>query len=90
MNYQCVFYAYITCVCSTDLCNDWDVKLTGGTVMNEGRLELCLHQRWGTVSDGTWSNEEAQVVCRQLGYSTEGSSVLLCTVTIAVYMCSFI
>ena len=65
---------YIT----TDLCNDWDVRLTGGDVVNEGRLEVCLHQSWGTVSDSTWSNEEAQVVCRQLGYSTEGSSVYTC------------
>ena len=64
-----------TCLChvsSTDLCNDWDVRLTGGDVLNEGQLELCLHQSWGTVSDSTWSKEEAQVVCQQLGYNTEG------------------
>ena len=65
--------AYLcTFTCSIDLCNDWDVRLTGGDVVNEGRLELCLHQSWGTASDSTWSTEEAQVVCRQLGYSTIG------------------
>ena len=52
--------------------------------MNEGRLELCLHQRWGTVSDSTWSKEEAEVVCRQLGYSTEGNSATAC---ILLYLC---
>ena len=70
-------YVIYLLACSTDLCNDWDVRLTGGDVVNEGRLELCLHQSWGTVSDSTWYKEEVQVVCRQLGYSTEGKVILL-------------
>ena len=66
---------YVIPALYVDPCNDWDVRLTGGHVVNEGRLEVCLHQSWGTVSDSTWSNEEAQVVCRQLGYSMKGNSV---------------
>ena len=36
--------------------------------MREGRLEVCFSQRWGTVSSDGWSETEAQVVCRDLGY----------------------
>ena len=40
----------------------------------EGRLEVCLGQRWGTVTDDGWSNANAQTVCNQLGYSSTGNS----------------
>ena len=43
----------------------------------EGRLEVCLSQRWGSVSsrasDG-WPADNAQVVCRDLGYGTSNTS----------------
>ena len=35
-------------------------------------MEVCLSQRWGTVSDNGWSTVDAQVVCAQLGYNTQG------------------
>ena len=62
-----------------DSCQDWDVRLTGGGSANEGRVEMCLSGRWGTVRDSmvSWSTAEAQVVCRQLGYHTQGTAYLI-------------
>ena len=42
----------------------------GGTYSNEGTIELCLSDEWGTVCDDLWDNTDAAVVCRKLGLST--------------------
>ena len=53
------------------MCCDGAVRLVGGPLPNEGWVELCTAGQWKTVCDNNWSMNEAQVVCRQLGYQNQ-------------------
>lgn len=61
----------------TALCEDGELRLTGGSSQYEGRVELCHADEWGTVCDNSWNGTDATVVCRQLGYSDIGTLILI-------------
>ena len=53
-------------------CTTGALRLLGGTTANEGRVEICYNNQWGTVCSHSWSVSDARVVCRQLKYSPLG------------------
>ncbi|XP_076469715.1 scavenger receptor cysteine-rich domain-containing protein DMBT1-like [Babylonia areolata] len=53
---------------------DGDLRLTGGSVSRQGRLEVFYQGTWGTVCDDGFGSEEAGVACWQLGYGRHGNN----------------
>ena len=64
---------FLTSIFYAVLCNNGDLRLRGGNTELEGRVELCGNETWGTICDGFWSVNDANVACRQLGFSPLGS-----------------
>ena len=60
-------------VCKDAECTDWEVRLVNGFTENEGRLEVCRYNIWGTVCNSEQASM-ARVVCRQLGLPYTGES----------------
>ena len=46
---------------------------------SEGTVQVCFKKIWGLISETGWTNTDAQVVCNQLGYTTDaGESIMRC------------
>ena len=61
----------------TDDCVDGDVRLQDGTDISNGRVEMCQNGIWGSICSNGWDHIDASVVCRQLGYSIEGTTHMI-------------
>ena len=48
---------------------DVPARLVNGTMSEGGRLELFYNGSWGTVCDDLFTEQNAKVACRMLGYS---------------------
>ena len=47
-----------------------------GPTLQEGRVEVCFNNTYGSICHDLWNENDAQVVCRELGFSDEGASAL--------------
>ena len=58
-------------------CDYGDLQLVGGVVPYEGTVEICDESgSWVTICDELWSDSDATVVCRQLGYLADGEYIV--------------
>ena len=51
---------------------DGDIRLIGGSYPWEGRVEIHFSGTWGTIADSDWNYDDAQAVCRKIGYFKPG------------------
>ena len=54
-----------------EACDPGKVRLVKGnndSALQEGRVEVCIDNQWGTVCDDSWNDNSTTVVCKQLGY----------------------
>lgn len=65
---------FVMCVADpNNTCITGKMRLVGGEFPSEGRLEICYRGHWGTVCDDEFGSQEASLVCRELGFPSEGA-----------------
>ena len=62
------------------------MRIVGGSSYNEGVVEVYYNGRWGSVCYYGWDEHDANIVCKQLGFTSaesvnfgtrQGSDILL-------------
>ena len=51
------------------------IRLRGGQHASEGRVEIFLDGKWGTICHEHWDINDANVVCKQLGFGTAEKAI---------------
>ena len=44
--------------------------------MNEGNVQICYNNAWGSVCDNQWDSSDSNVVCYQLGLQPFGINAI--------------
>jgi len=68
--------------------NRTDIRLAGSTQPASGRVEILIGDEWGTICDVFWGLADAEVVCRDLGYTGAlQATVGACKYGVHTYVC---
>lgn len=51
-------------------CNEGVIRSVNGTLLNEGRIEVCTNGVWGSICGSNFDPIDAVVACRELGYTS--------------------
>ena len=52
-----------------------------------GRVDICYNGSYESVCSDSWKEEEASVICQQLGFSKYGKGFLCSALSIYIYVC---
>ena len=70
-SYTCVFVYILLSPCSRIyIIYTYLVQLVGGSLPNEGRIEVYYNGEWGTVCSNGWDDSDSSLVCAQLGFKS--------------------
>ena len=67
--------AFLSLLSAPGSFREGDVRLVEGSYNWKGCVEILLSGLWGGINDSSWTDEDANVICRQLQFSSGNSEL---------------
>ena len=60
-------------------CSDGEIRIIPPVSNHKliGRVEICVNGSWGTICNDFFDDNDAKVICKQLGYSSLGNEYVV-------------